>query len=88
MQTLKNMPVWVLWKYELNKGKKTKVLYSAKTKYRCGTDGKYSGLWVTYEEALSHVTAGFDGIGFVIPYGYAAIDMDHIADDLFPNEMQ
>ena len=34
MQTLKDMPIWVVWKYEFNKGKKTKVLYSAKTKYR------------------------------------------------------
>lgn len=87
MRTLKDKPIWVLWKYELNKGKKTKVLYSAKTKYRCGTDKKYSGLWVSYEEALKSVGDAFDGIGFVIPTGYAVIDMDHIVDDTVPNEI-
>lgn len=84
MQTLKDMPIWVVWKYEFNKGKKTKVLYSAKTKYRCGTDKKYCGLWVSYEEAIKCVNAGFDGVGFVIPEGYAVIDMDHVLDDTFP----
>ena len=33
-------------------------MYSAKTKYRCGTDKKYCGLWVSYEEALKCVNAG------------------------------
>ena len=83
MQTLKGMPIWVLWKYELVNGKKTKVLYSAKTKYRCGTDKKYSSLWVSYDECCKNVgTGNFAGVGFVIPTGYGVIDMDHIADEL------
>lgn len=86
MQTLKGMPIWVLWKFELAKGKKTKVLYSAITKYKCGTGKKYSDLWVLYDEACKNVTeGGFDGVGFVIPTGYAVIDMDHIADEAVPN---
>lgn len=87
MQTLKDKPIWVVWKYELNKGKKTKVLYSAKTKYRCGTDKKYSSLWVSFEEALQCVGEAFDGVGFIIPEGYAVIDMDHIVDDTVPKKI-
>ena len=88
MQTLKEMPIWVVWKYETINGKRTKVLYSAKTKNKCGTNEKYQAQWVLYEEA-STVTANanFDGVGFVIPKGYAVLDMDHLEDENVPQQI-
>lgn len=68
MQTLKKMPIWVVWKYETVNGKRTKVLYSAKTKNKCGTNEKYKAGWALFEEASDVASnASFDGVGFVIP---------------------
>lgn len=88
MQTLKEMPIWVVWKYETVNGKRTKVLYSAKTKNKCGTNEKYQVQWVLFEEASNvAANANFDGVGFVIPRGYAVIDMDHLEDENVPQQI-
>ena len=88
MQTLKEMPIWVVWKYETINGKRTKVLYSVRTKNKCGTNEKYKSQWVLFEEASAvAINADFDGVGFVIPKGYAVIDMDHIADENVPRQI-
>ena len=82
MLNLKLMPIWVVWRYEVVKGKKTKVLYSAKTGNRCGCNSSYSNSWCDYQKAVDAVdTLKMDGIGFVVPDGVAVIDRDHIKDN-------
>ena len=81
MEKLKQEPIWVCWRYEAVKGRRTKVLYSIKGR-RTGTSKKYSVDWVSYNEATQAKEKGsFDGIGFVIPAGIVVIDLDHISDD-------
>ena len=88
MQTLKEMPIWVVWKYETINGKRTKVLYSARTKNKCGTSEKYQAQWVLFEDASDiAANANFDGVGFVIPKGYAVIDMDYLEDENVPQQI-
>lgn len=79
MDELLNMPIWLMWKYEVIDGEKKKVPYSAKTMRRCGTDEKYRPTLVMHDQAADTAKANrFDGIGFVIPEGYAVIDLDHL----------
>ncbi len=88
MQTLKQMPIWVVWKYEHINGKRTKVLYSAIIKRKSGTNAKYKNTWTSYQEACnSAMTENFDGVGFVIPRGYAVIDMDHVDGTTVPEDI-
>ncbi len=82
MDELLNMPIWLMWKYEVIDGKKKKVPYSARTMRRCGTDEKYRQTLVLHDQAFDTAKANrFDGIGFVIPEGYAGIDLDHLEDE-------
>ncbi|MBS4008067.1 MAG: hypothetical protein KGZ45_06535 [Clostridium sp.] len=77
MQHLKGMKIWLCWRHETVKGRRTKVPYGADGK-KAGTDGKYSHRWVMYENALEAAKKhGFDGVGLVIPPGYGGIDEDH-----------
>lgn len=81
MQELKQMPIWVIWRYEMVNGSRRKVLYSVKTGKRSGTDFKYSKTWVNYDNSILHrKRMGADGIGFILPKGYMAIDLDHMED--------
>ena len=78
MEQLKQLKIWVCWRYETQKGRRTKVLYNTKG-YKTGTSKKYSAQWITFieaEEALK--THAFDGIGLVLPPGIGGIDMDHM----------
>ncbi len=87
MEVLKKLVIWLVWKYEEKKGKKTKVPYSAKTLFNTGTSQKHSIQWTGFDEAIRVAKGqGFDGIGFVIPDGYGVIDIDH-ADDVFIKEV-
>ena len=81
MEKLKQEPIWVCWRYEAVKSRRTKVLYSVKGR-RTGTSQKHSGDWATHAEALQAKDKGsFDGVGFVLPAGIVAIDLDHVGDD-------
>lgn len=82
MNVLKQKPQWVMWKYEVSKERRVKVLYSAKTKHRCGANQAYAGRWVTYDEAvLVAKECEMEGVGVVIPKGYVAFDFDHCNPD-------
>ncbi|MBO4899218.1 MAG: hypothetical protein J5509_02915, partial [Lachnospiraceae bacterium] len=82
MDKLKQMPVWLMWKYEIVKGNNTKVPYSAKTMCRCGVDEKYKDQLVSFEQAYDMARANrFQGVGFVIPDGYGVIDLDHASEE-------
>ena len=59
------------------KGRLTKVPYSVIDRMRCGTDQSFQDKWVTYDEVEDGFKKGsFDGIGFIIPKGVVAIDLD------------
>lgn len=82
MDELKQMPIWLMWRYETVKGKETKVPYSARTHTKCGTDEKYRDHLVSFDQAYDTAKANrFDGVGFVIPNGYAVIDLDHASEE-------
>ncbi len=77
MQKLKQMKIWLCWKYIEVNGRKTKkpiAAYGSAT----GTNSEYQKTWVTYDEAVSAKNRlNADGIGFVIPCGYFFLDIDH-----------
>jgi len=74
---LKQMKIWLCWKYIEVKGKKTKkpiAAYGGAT----GANSEYQKTWVTYDEAVSAMKRmNADGIGFVIPVGHFFLDIDH-----------
>ena len=82
---LKELPNWVLWKYSVRNG--------AKTKIPCSIDGFEADVtnpaaWGAFEDVLhAHLmNRGSDGIGFVFTRGSGiiGIDIDHvIADGVF-----
>ena len=77
MEDLKSRRIWLCWRWEVRKGKRTKVP-KAPSGCASGTDRKFASTWVTYEEAAGALEKGkFDGIGFVIPEGYFFLDIDH-----------
>jgi putative DNA primase/helicase len=72
---------WVVWRYEIRDGNKTKVLYNART----ATPAKSTDLqtWVYFDDALeAYDKGGWDGVGFVFSSGdpYAGIDLDDARD--------
>lgn len=77
MNSLKEMKLWLCWKYETTKdGRKTKVPYGINGR-QVGTNEKYKNLWVTHAQAKAFVAKyNFHGIGFVIPRGYFFLDID------------
>ncbi len=88
MIELQSMPIWLMWHFENIGGDRRKVPYSARSKMRIGVDDKYRSLRVSFDEASDKAKANsFDGIGFVIPKGYAVIDLDHASDE-FINDVE
>ena len=82
MAELKRRKIWMLWRMEKRvnssgEERLTKVPISASGR-NSGTDLKYAGDWMTYEEALAakeKVTCA--GVGFKIPDGVFFLDIDH-----------
>ena len=78
MQELKEQRIWVLWRFEVRKEKRTKVPKSARDGGPSGTDQSWEQAWVTYGEAVAaRDTYGMDGVGFKVPDGYFFLDVDH-----------
>ena len=78
MQELKGQRIWMLWRFEIRKEKRTKVPRSALDGGPSGSDESWSHTWVTYDVAVSAMdTYGMDGVGFKIPDGYFFLDVDH-----------
>lgn len=77
MQELKQMRIWFLWRWGLDKnGKPTKVPFAV-SGGATGTDENWRHTWVSYEDAcaamkLKHAA----GLGFKIPEGYFFLDID------------
>ena len=77
MKTLKEKPLWLLWKKQARNGRAAKVPFSAKGG-SSGTNDEYSHTWVTYQEAeLAAAKKNADGVGFKIPNGVFFLDIDH-----------
>ena len=78
---LKQQKIWVCWRYEMQKGRRTKVLFNTKG-YKTGTSKKYKSQWTTFEAATEAIKAhAFDGIGLVLPHDIGGIDLDHVDVD-------
>ena len=77
MKTLKDKPLWLLWKKQTRNGRAAKVPFSAKGG-SSGTSDEYSNTWVTFQEAeLAAAKKNADGVGFKIPNGVFFLDIDH-----------
>jgi hypothetical protein len=71
---LRALSRWVLWKYEIVDGRKTKVPYSPTGRMASVTDPT---TWVDFNIAVQ-AAKSFDGIGFVLnDDGYTIIDLDN-----------
>lgn len=78
---LKQLKIWVCWRYEKVKGRLTKVLYNTKG-YKTGTSEEYKSQWVTFEEASEGVKLyNYDGIGLILIPSIGGIDIDHKSKD-------
>lgn len=75
---LKNRPQWVVWKYVIKNGERTKVPCDAKTGYFASVNKPHT--WSTFREAVLMYThrQEFAGIGFVMTgkEGIIGIDID------------
>lgn len=77
MKNLKEIKIWICWKYENDNNEKiTKIPYSAYGS-KTGTSKNYERTWVSYNNAVqAQKNYGYDGIGFIIPSGYFFLDID------------
>lgn len=78
MQELKQMRIWFLWRWGVDKnGKPTKNPFAANGG-STGTDDAHSNTWVTYDEAVAAADKFHAaGVGFKIPENYFFLDIDH-----------
>jgi putative DNA primase/helicase len=83
-ETLRALPRWVGWRYELAKGKWTKTPVNVWTgNHASSTD---PGTWATFEQArAAYRSGGLDGIGIVLAQdgdgpALVGIDLDHCRD--------
>lgn len=70
---------WVCWRYELRKGKHTKVPCDPHTGGRADTTDRAT--WGTFAQATRRYTqGGYDGLGFVFAGEFVGIDLDDCRD--------
>lgn len=83
---LKEAPRWVLWRYEMNGGKWTKIPYRARGGKASSTDPEswapFAAAQAVYERGRG-ATRPYDGIGFVLSGedDLVGIDLDHCLND-------
>jgi len=76
---LADMGIWLLWRYKTTaNGKRTKPPYQPNGDLADTSDPQTWNTLNAVCEAFLH--SDFDGIGFVIPAGYAALDIDGCID--------
>ncbi|ANS51273.1 DNA primase [Bacillus thuringiensis] len=78
---LKNLPQWVLWRKENNKGKVTKIPYQANGEMAQANNRR---TWSTFATAVKFYLEGdYDGIGFVFSRqdSYIGVDIDKCVVD-------
>jgi hypothetical protein len=77
---LRSHAQWVVWRWEMRKGKWNKPPYQLNGKLAKANDPT---TWVSFEAAIKALQNGaYDGIGFVLTDGdpYAMADLDHCLD--------
>ena len=75
--SLKVNGVFCMWKYEMQKGKKSKVPYQANG-YRAKSND--IDCFTTFYRAINAID-NFDGIGLGVFNEYSAVDIDHCVED-------
>jgi hypothetical protein len=68
---------WVLWRYEVRDGKRTKVPRRVDGGGRASSTDPAT--WATFEQAVAAL-GGSDGLGFVLGDGWVGVDLDGILD--------
>lgn len=76
-QELLQLHQWVNWRYEMRRGKQTKVPYNPRTLKHASSTAAHT--WGTYQEAVMRVS-GKTGLGIVLTPPYIGIDLDHCVD--------
>lgn len=76
---IKNLPNWVLWRFEERDEKLTKVPHTPQNRKADSTDPH---TWSAFETAKrAYDKGGFDGIGFVLTPPYVGTDCDKCLDE-------
>ena len=74
---MKDLPNWVLWRYRLRDGKKTKIPYSVTGKPAKSNDPE---TWTSFDKA-ARLMSEYDGVGFMLGNSpFVGIDLDHCLD--------
>src|SRR5262249_29893729 len=80
---LKSLIVWVLWRYEWQNEKWTKIPYQATANQHMASSNDPK-TWTSFDKVVARCcSGGFDGIGFVLDpkNGIVGIDLDHCLDE-------
>jgi putative DNA primase/helicase len=79
-EELRSYNQWVLWKWVIRNGKRTKPPYDPKTKR--GASHAAPATWGTFDQAIKALDNGFGGIGFVFTEDdpFCGIDLDKCRD--------
>jgi hypothetical protein len=73
-EAIKAVDRWILWKWEMRKGKWSKTPRQINGKY-ASTDAPHT--WTSFDEAATaYLVDDFDGLGLVLPAGIVGIDLD------------
>jgi len=77
-EEIRDLPHWVMWKYQERGGKLTKVPYSPKGGMAKAND---PSSWGDFSVTINtRNNDGFDGVGFELTAPYVGIDFDHVRD--------
>jgi len=72
---------WVVWRGEIENGKKKKVPYNPNYPFLARTSVKIPKSWGTLNQALEALASGeYSGVGFMITPPLVFIDLDHSFD--------
>ena len=77
--SLRDKPIFVMWKYVLKGKKWTKPLYQINGRYAKTNN---SSTWASYQSVKTAYDTGvFDGIGIILNDEIIGIDLDHVIDN-------
>lgn len=76
-EEMRDLPNWVLWRYEKRDGKKTKIPYSVTGARAKSNDPE---TWTSFDKA-ARLASQYDGVGFMLGMSpFVGIDVDHCLD--------
>lgn len=78
LSELQDLTQWVVWRAEIEEGKRKKVPYTPDSPFLARASVKIPESWGSLDEALTALQSGhYTGIGFVITPPLVMIDLDH-----------